>query len=76
MIVTLAILPLLLLAIGAPVFLVFLTGIVATMLFVMPLPPVAVQQVLFGGLDNYALLAIPFFVFAGELMGAAGIANR
>jgi len=76
MIVTLAIVPLVLLAIGAPVFLVFLTGVVATMLFVMQLPPAALQQVLFGGLDNYALLAIPFFVFAGELMGSAGIASR
>ncbi len=76
MIVTLAIVPLVLLVIGAPVFLVFLTAVVATMLFVLPLPPVALQQVLFGGLDNYALLAIPFFVFAGELMGSAGIANR
>ena len=25
---------------------------------------------MFGGLENYALLAIPFFIFAGELMGA------
>ena len=31
---------------------------------------------MFGGLENYALLAVPFFIFAGELMGAAGIADR
>ena len=31
---------------------------------------------MFGGLENYALLAIPFFIFAGELMGAAGIADK
>lgn len=76
MIWSLAILPLLLLVIGTPVFLAFLTAVVVTMLFVLPMPPVALQQVLFGGLDNYALLAIPFFVFAGELMGTSGIANR
>jgi C4-dicarboxylate transporter DctM subunit len=76
MIVTLAVLPLLLLAVGTPVFLVFLTAVAVTMMFVMPLPPVALQQVQFGGLDNYALLAIPFFVFAGELMGGSGIAHR
>jgi C4-dicarboxylate transporter DctM subunit len=69
-------LPLVLLAVGTPVFLVFLTAVVVTMMFVMPSPPVALQQVLFGGLDNYALLAIPFFVFAGELMSTSGIANR
>lgn len=76
MIASLAILPLLLLAVGTPVFLVFLTAVAVTMMFVMPMPPVALQQVLFGGLDNYALLAVPFFVFAGELMGSSGIAHR
>lgn len=76
MIASLALLPLLLLAVGTPVFLVFLTAVAVTMMFVMPLPPVALQQVLFGGLDNYALLAIPFFVFAGELMSGSGIAHR
>ena len=76
MMVSLLILPLILFTIGTPVFLVFLTAAVAMMLFVMPLPAVALQQVLFGGFDNYALLAIPFFVLAGGLMGSAGIANR
>ena len=76
MIWSLVVLPLVLLALGTPVFLVFLAAVSVTMLFVMPLPAVALQQVLFGGLDNYALLAIPFFVFAGELMGGSGIAQR
>lgn len=76
MIASLAILPLLLLALGTPVFLVFLTAVAVTMMFVLPLPPATLQQVLFGGLDNYALLAIPFFVFAGELMSGSGIAHR
>lgn len=76
MILSFVILPLLLLALGTPIFLVFLTGAAVTLMFVLPLPPVAVQQVMFGGLDNFALLAIPFFVFAGELMSGSGIANR
>jgi C4-dicarboxylate transporter DctM subunit len=76
MIASLVVLPLLLLAVGTPVFVVFLTAVAVTMMFVMPVPPVALQQVLFGGLDNYALLAIPFFVFAGELMSTSGIAHR
>lgn len=29
-----------------------------------------------NGLDNYPLLAIPFFVLAGDLMGAGGLAGR
>lgn len=73
---TLTILPLLLLAIGTPIFLVFLTAVAVIMMFVLPLPPMTLQQVVFGGLDNYALLAIPFFIFAGELMSTSGIALR
>jgi C4-dicarboxylate transporter DctM subunit len=76
MTVTLALLPAALLLLGAPVFLVLLTAAVATLAFVLPLPAVALHQVFFGGLDNYALLAIPFFVFAGDLMGRSGIAER
>ena len=41
-----------------------------------PVPLAALHQVLFGGLENYALLAIPFFVFAGDLMGRSGISER
>ena len=29
-----------------------------------------------NGLDNYPLLAIPFFVLAGDLMGAGGLPRR
>ena len=76
MIASLAVLPLVLLAIGTPVFLVFLTAAAVTIMFFLPVPAIALQQVLFGGLDNYALLAIPFFVFAGELMSSSGIAHR
>ena len=69
-------LPVLLVAIGTPIFLVFLTVVAVAMLFFLKIPPVALQQVMFGGLDNFALLAIPFFVFAGQLMSSSGIANR
>lgn len=37
--------------------------------------PIVIQR-LFSGIDVTALLAIPFFVLAGELMGKGGIAGR
>ncbi len=40
------------------------------------MPTEAVQTYLFGGLDNFPLLAVPFFVFAGEIMAQGGIARR
>ncbi|WP_174800878.1 TRAP transporter large permease [Martelella limonii] len=70
------VLPVLMVAIGTPIFLVFLTVVAVAMLFFLKIPPAALQQVMFGGLDNFALLAIPFFVFAGQLMSSSGIANR
>ena len=40
------------------------------------LPPLIVIQKIFGGIDIYALMAIPFFIYAGELMLHGGIARR
>jgi C4-dicarboxylate transporter DctM subunit len=76
MIWTLGVIPFSLLAIGTPIFVLLLAGGVLTFLFFLTVSPVAIHQIMFGGLENYALLAIPFFIFAGELMGAAGIADR
>ncbi|HWV51534.1 TRAP transporter large permease [Pseudorhodoplanes sp.] len=76
MIWTLGAIPVTLLVIGTPIFVLLLTGAILTFVSFMTVSPVAIHQIMFGGLENYALLAIPFFIFAGELMGAAGIADR
>jgi C4-dicarboxylate transporter DctM subunit len=76
MVWTLAVLPAALFALGTPIFAIFLCGAALTFAFFLSVPPVALHQIMFGGLENYALLAVPFFIFAGELMGAAGIADR
>jgi C4-dicarboxylate transporter DctM subunit len=76
MVWTLGVLPLALLVLGTPIFALLLAGGVVTFIFYMTVPPVALHQIMFGGLENYALLAVPFFIFAGELMGGAGIAER
>jgi C4-dicarboxylate transporter DctM subunit len=73
---TLAVLPAVLLLLGTPIFAIFLLGAIATFVLFLSVPPVAIHQIMFGGLENYALLAIPFFIFAGELMSGAGIAER
>jgi C4-dicarboxylate transporter DctM subunit len=76
MIWTLAVLPMALLLLGTPIFGIFLIGAVATFVLFLSVPPVALHQIMFGGMENYALLAVPFFIFAGELMGGSGIARR
>lgn len=76
MIWTLAVLPVGLFVLGFPVFAVLLAAGAITMATVMSVPPLAIHQILFGGVENYALLAVPFFIFAGELMGRCGVSDR
>src|ERR1044072_1961992 len=65
----------LLLIIGTPV--AFCLGIasLATILY-MQLPPVVVFQQLNSGMNAFAMMAIPFFIYAGDLMMRGGIADR
>ena len=73
---TLLILPLALMLLGYPIFLVLLAASAATMVLTMNIPLIALQQYLFASVNAYALLALPFFIFAGELMDRGGIARR
>jgi TRAP-type C4-dicarboxylate transport system permease large subunit len=40
------------------------------------IPPLTVVHRMVGGVDSFPLLAVPFFIFAGNLMNSAGITNR
>ena len=70
------VLPSVLLVLGLPIFLVLLVTCLVAVLFVADVPTEAIQTYLFGGLDNFPLLAVPFFVLAGEIMAQGGIARR
>ena len=50
----------------------------AALCTIMPFDPAAVTmaQRMVAGLDSFTLLAIPFFVLSGYLMGAGGVASR
>ncbi len=72
----LAFLPIALLLLGFPIFLVLLASVSTALVFYMQVPLSALHQTLFGAIDAYALLAIPFFIFAGELMGRGSVAAR
>jgi len=67
-----------LLAYGVPV--AYSIGISTTLTLILNiifLPSVTtVAQRMTTGIDNFALLAIPFFILAGELMNRGGIATR
>jgi C4-dicarboxylate transporter DctM subunit len=72
----LGVLPVILLLLGFPIFLLLLAGSAVALVFVLHVPLAALHQNLFGSVNSIALLAIPFFVFAGELMGRGSVAQR
>jgi len=69
-------LPMLLLVIGFPIFLILLVTSLVAVVTVADIPTDAIQTYMFGSLDNFPLLAVPFFVLAGEIMAQGGIARR
>ena len=72
----LVVLPLALLVLGLPIFLVLLTTSVVVLLFFLDVPTIIIHQQMFGSIDKFALLAVPFFIFAGEIMGRGGVSKR
>ncbi|NTA40266.1 TRAP transporter large permease [Agrobacterium salinitolerans] len=69
-------LPLILLMCGLPLFLVLLATVTSAIVFLGSMPPTAVPQIMFSSIGQFSLLAVPFFIFAGELMGRGGMARR
>lgn len=69
-------LPITLLAFGLPVFLVLIVAALAGIIFMGGIPIQAVHTAMFGSLDSFALLAVPLFILAGDVMARGGIARR
>lgn len=63
-------------AVGVPIaFALMLCGL-SLMFFLDMFDPTLVATNLINGSDNFTLLAIPFFVFAGDIMSVGGLAKR
>ena len=72
----LGVLPAVLLLLGFPIFLVLLASVTVALVFFMNVPLMVLHQNLYGSIDAFPLLAIPFFIYAGELMGRGTVAQR
>ncbi len=70
------VLPTILMILGFPIYLVLILTSLAAIVFVADVPLVAVPTYMFGSLDNFPLLAVPYFVLAGEIMSQGSIARR
>ncbi|MGL4975541.1 MAG: TRAP transporter large permease [Bosea sp. (in: a-proteobacteria)] len=64
-----------LLLMGVPVAFCLGLASMATVLY-LDIPPVVVFQQLSTGMNAFAMLAIPFFIYSGDLMIRGGIADR
>lgn len=63
-------------ALSAPIAWALGLSSLVTLMFFTGVPLTVVPQRLFTGVDTFALVAIPFFLLAGELMERAGITER
>jgi len=69
-------LPFALLLAGVPVFLILIVTSILALAFGIHVPLSAVPQMMFGSLDKFSLLAVPFFIFAGEILSGGSISER
>lgn len=66
-----------LIAIGVPIAYAMLATAFSTLYIFYPsIPTLVVSQKVYGGIDNYILLCIPFFMLAGEFMGITSLFDR
>ncbi len=73
--ITMSIAFIIMLIIGVPI--VFALGIAGAIgLWSLDLNLITVPTRLFTGMDNFVLLAAPFYIFAGEIMNRGGITTR
>ena len=64
------------LLIGVPVFIALAGSSLLYTHFIAGIPDFVILHRMAGGIDSFPLLAVPFFILAGNLMNSAGITNR
>ncbi len=69
------IIPALLLVMGVPIYIVLMTATLGGILLSIN-PVQAIHSAMFGSLDIFPLLAVPLFIYAGDIMARGGIARR
>src|SRR5437870_4838934 len=61
---------------GVPVFIALAGSSLLYTHFIAGIPDFVILHRMAGGIDSFPLLAVPFFILAGNLMNSAGITNR
>lgn len=59
-----------------PIFVALGAAVLISMLFFTSLDPMVLVQRMFGGIDKFALMSMPFFIFAANVMDTGGLSMR
>ncbi|MGB3339464.1 MAG: TRAP transporter large permease [Devosia sp.] len=65
-----------LLLLGLPIFASLALSVATAVVFTSTLDPTIVPMRMFSGINNFSLMAIPFFILASELMRIGGLSER
>lgn len=76
MLTTLCILALVLLMLNVPLFILMVATSVIIILLFTDTPVALIASQMFGSIDKFSLMAIPFFIFGAAVMGAGGLSRR
>lgn len=76
MLTTLCILALVLLILNVPLFVLMVATSVVIILIFTDTPVALIASQMFGSIDKFSLMAIPFFIFGASVMGAGGLSQR
>jgi C4-dicarboxylate transporter DctM subunit len=74
-VLVLGVLPTILLAFGVPIFVVLMAATLGGIMLSTN-PVQAIHSAMFGSLDIFPLLAVPLFIYAGDIMARGGIARQ
>ncbi|MFZ5755184.1 MAG: TRAP transporter large permease [Bacillota bacterium] len=76
MTIALIILLLIFLVTSVPIFVALTFSTLLVMMFYTNIPPLMMVQRLFGGIDKFALMSMPFFILAADVMDVGGLSKR
>ncbi len=59
-----------------PIFIALNGAVLVSILCFTSMPPMVIVQKAFGGIDKFALMSMPFFIFAANVMDTGGLSRR
>ncbi|OMP67261.1 TRAP transporter large permease [Domibacillus epiphyticus] len=76
MVLTLILLMFVLLFLGVPIFVALLLSSITSLWFFTDLSPMIIMQRVFGGIDKFVLMSLPFFILVANAMDVGGLSTR